>query len=72
MTGASPEKRGASRISERCQISYRAMSDADDNPKRVATRTLNLSSSGLCLVAPEPLIPDEHFALELQITEAGE
>ena len=72
MTGASPENRGATRISERCQISYRFADDADNNPKRIATQTLNLSSSGLCLVAPEALIPDRHLALELEITERAE
>ncbi|MHC4450743.1 MAG: PilZ domain-containing protein [Planctomycetota bacterium] len=72
MTGASPENRGATRISERCQISYRSVDDADNNPKRIATQTLNLSSSGLCLVAPEALIPDRHLALELEITERKE
>jgi hypothetical protein len=69
VTGASPEKRGATRVSQRCQISYRSVDSADDNPKRVATQTLNLSSSGLCLIAPEALVPDRHLALELQIND---
>jgi len=72
VTGATPENRGATRISERCQISYRSVDDTDNNPKRIATQTLNLSSSGLCLVAPEALIPDRHLALELEITEREE
>ena len=73
MTGANPEKssdkRSASRITERCQVSYRTVDDNENNPKRIATRTLNLSSSGLCLVAPEALIPDRHLALELMLTD---
>ena len=45
------------------------MDDTGNNPKRVATQTLNLSSSGLCLVAPEALIPDRHLALELMLSD---
>jgi len=66
VSGAKPEKRGAPRIEERCKVSYRAVDKTENNPKRIATQTLNLSSSGLCLVAPEALVPDRHLALELQ------
>jgi len=69
VTEGNPEKRGAPRLHERCTVSYRAVDKSADNPKRIATQTLNLSASGLCLVAPEPLVPDRHLALELQLTD---
>ena len=50
-------------------MSYRNVDDTDHNPKRFESQTLNLSSSGLCLVAPEALIPDLHLALELMLSD---
>ena len=72
MSGPQPEKRGAPRIEERCTISYRAVEKSENNPKRIAAQTLNLSSSGLCLLSDEALMPDRHLALELQIEEREE
>jgi hypothetical protein len=70
--GSSPEKRDAPRIPERCTVSYRAVDGSEHNPKRIASQTLNLSSSGLCLVSTEALEPDLHLALELQVADREE
>ena len=76
MKGGTPENRGAARIAERCHLSYRtvgtdgAPSDVSgDLSGRTEARTLNLSASGLCLVAPALLRPDELLALELKLSD---
>lgn len=65
MTEPQGERRGDPRIEARCQVAYREIQGGTPRPKTTAARTINVSASGLCLVAPEPVPPDTHLALEV-------
>jgi len=64
------ERRRAVRIAERLSVAYRRLHEGTAAPKTTAGETLNLSASGLCLVAPERLERESNVALE--ITLAGQ
>lgn len=61
------ERRRAARIPERCRVAFRAIREGARDAKTTAAETLNLSASGLCLVAPARLERDQHLALELAL-----
>jgi len=68
MTGREQsERRKDERLDERFRVSFRQIRDGAPSGKTVATKTLNLSASGLCLISPEPLDPEHHLALELSL-----
>jgi len=68
MTGSErPERRRDVRIPERCRVAFRAMREGGADAKTTAAHTINLSVSGLCLVAPTRLERDQHLALELSL-----
>ena len=68
MTGRDhSERRKDERLDERFCVSFRQIRDGAQTGKTIATRTLNLSASGLCLISPEPLDPEHHLALELSL-----
>jgi len=68
MTGSDhPERRRATRLPERCRVAFRAIREGSADAKTTAAQTLNLSASGLCLVAPQRLERDQHLALELAL-----
>lgn len=68
MTGSDdPDRRRAPRIREHCSVAFRAIREGMADAKTTAARTLNLSASGLCLVAPGRLERDQHLALELSL-----
>jgi Tfp pilus assembly protein PilZ len=60
-----PERRKMPRIAERCRVAYRALRGGRAEAKVYAAETVNLSVSGLCLLAPEPLPRDTELALEI-------
>jgi hypothetical protein len=61
------ERRKAPRIPEQCRVAFRAIREGAADAKTTAARTLNLSASGLCLLAPGRLERDQHLALELSL-----
>ena len=68
MTGPDPsERRQAPRIPARAQVKFRDIGDGGAGGKAVATETLNISASGLCLVSPEAVRPEAHLAIELSL-----
>jgi len=68
MTGTErPERRRDPRIPERCRVAFRAIREGSADAKTTAAHTVNLSASGLCLVAPTRLERDQHLALELSL-----
>ncbi|MCI0587286.1 MAG: PilZ domain-containing protein, partial [Planctomycetes bacterium] len=62
-----PDRRRATRIPEKCKVAFRAIREGARDSKTTAAQTLNLSASGLCLVAPSRLERDQHLALELSL-----
>lgn len=67
--GGDAEKRTSARATDACRIVYRSLEGDTITERKSAARTLNLSASGLCLVADEPLVPDRHVALELTLSD---
>jgi hypothetical protein len=65
MTDSKGERRQDPRLKVRCLVSYRQIQGGKARPKTTAAKTINLSASGLCLLSPEPVIPDTHLALEV-------
>ena len=63
MSSDRPERRRAVRIPER----FRVIREGTAAPKLEAGQTLNLSASGLCLMAPGPIERDAHLALQLSL-----
>jgi len=63
------EKRTSARATDACRIVYRSLDGEAITERKSAASTLNLSASGLCLVADEPLLPDRHVALELTLSD---
>ena len=73
MTGSEhPERRTAPRLPERCRVAFRAIREGGADQKTTAAQTVNLSASGLCLVAPRRLERDQHVALELSLEGQAE
>lgn len=62
----SDERRAAPRIPERVKVRFRTIGGADSS-NAVEGETLNMSASGLCLAAPDPLAPETHLAMELSL-----
>ncbi len=68
MTGSDrSERRHSPRIPERCSVAFRPIREGGTSRKTTAAQTLNLSSSGVCLVSPTPLERDVQIALELSL-----
>jgi hypothetical protein len=67
-TQGDPERREKPRIEERCRVAFRLIREGEADTKAHAGETLNLSESGLCLVAPFQLEQDADVALELSLT----
>lgn len=65
--GSGSDRRRAARIPEKCRVAFRAIREGARDAKTTAGQTLNLSASGLCLVAPSRLERDQHLALELSL-----
>lgn len=65
MTQPQQERREGERLPVTCHVTYREIRDGKPNPKQKAADTLNLSASGVCLVAAEPVEPDTHLAIEM-------
>jgi len=72
MGSEQPERRRAPRIPEACRVAFRAIREGAADAKTTAAKTLNLSASGLCLVAPARLERDQHLALELSLEGRNE
>jgi hypothetical protein len=68
MTGSDmSERRQSPRVPERCSVAFRTIREGGASHKTTAAQTLNLSSSGICLVSPTPLERDVQIALELSL-----
>jgi len=61
------DRRRHPRLSTRCRVAYRTIRDGAAAPRTNATETINLSASGLCMRAAEPLESEAHIALEIQL-----
>ena len=68
MTGSDSERRRAPRIDECVRVKFKSIG-GDDGPKAAAAETLNMSESGLCLLAPDALAPESLLALELSLED---
>lgn len=66
-TAERPERRKMPRIAERCRVSYRVLRGGKAEAKVQAAETVNLSGSGLCLLAAAPLPRDAQLALEIRL-----
>ncbi len=67
MSESGQERRRAPRIPERLEVAYRRLRDGGADPKSHAASTLNISASGLCMLASHELERDAHVALELTV-----
>ncbi len=67
-TQGNDERREKPRIQERCRVAFRLIREGEADTKKHAGETLNLSESGLCLVAPVQLEADANIALELSLS----
>ena len=61
------ERRIDPRIPERVRVVFRAIGDDAEGGRAIEAETLNMSASGLCLVAPTALTADSHLAIELSL-----
>ena len=68
MEGAA-DKRDMARVSDACRVAYRSIDGSSPAERKIAARTLNLSASGVCLVAEDALQPDRHVALEMILSD---
>ena len=67
-TQGNDERREKPRIQERCRVAFRLIREGEADIKKHAGETLNLSESGLCLLAPIQLEQDANVALELSLS----
>ena len=64
---AGQERRRERRINERCQVAFRVVQEGSAGPKTVAGETMDLSASGLCLLAPVGVEPGATLAIEVAL-----
>ncbi|MGQ0612949.1 MAG: PilZ domain-containing protein [Planctomycetaceae bacterium] len=66
------ERRAAPRRGQNQRVTYRPLRDGIAGVKAVATETIDLSATGLCLRTKQPLERDTHLALELTLRGQGQ
>ncbi|MFQ5843912.1 MAG: PilZ domain-containing protein [Planctomycetota bacterium] len=61
------DRRREGRIIEHCRVAFRVVEEGKAGPKTVAGETMDLSVSGLCLLAPVGVQPGSIVAIEVSL-----